>query len=228
MSSNEIAFFIGLFGSLHCVGMCGPLAFAIPSFGQSRWRIVVDKLLYNSGRVITYTLLGFIAGMVGRQLWLANLQQALSLVTGLIIIAVGISRIFKWRLLPGNGNKAFFSPVNRMLNYALKHQAGHLAVGLLNGFLPCGFVYLALLGAINTPSPVTASQYMFWFGVGTFPLMLLATISAGFAGPAVRRKINVFLPYLMVCLGLWFILRGAGLDIPYLSPARNPDGSICY
>lgn len=228
MSSNEIAFFIGLFGSLHCVGMCGPLAFAIPSFGQSRSRMIIDKLLYNSGRVITYTLLGFIAGLVGRQLWLANLQQSVSIITGLIIIAVGISRIFKWRLLPGKGNKAFFSPVNRMLNYALKHKAGHLAVGLLNGFLPCGFVYLALLGAINTPSPATASQYMFWFGAGTFPLMLLATISAGFAGPAVRRKINVFLPYLMVCLGLWFILRGAGLDIPYLSPARNPDGSICY
>jgi sulfite exporter TauE/SafE len=90
--------------------------------------------------------------------------------------------------------------------------------------LPCGFVYLALVGAINTTSPVLAAQYMFWFGMGTFPLMLLATVSSGFVGPAIRRRINRTMPYLMVCLGFWFILRGMNLNIPYLSPNIKPSG----
>jgi len=111
-----------------------------------------------------------------------------------------------------------------LLNYALKHKAGHLIVGLLNGFLPCGFVYLALVGAINTESPLTAAAYMFWFGAGTFPLMLLATVSAGFVGPVIRRRINKAMPYLMVFLGIWFILRGLNLDIAYLSPQKQALG----
>jgi sulfite exporter TauE/SafE len=121
------------------------------------------------------------------------------------------------------------APINRLLTYALKHKAGHLAIGLLNGFLPCGFVYLALVGAVNTSSPFASAQYMFWFGMGTFPLMLIATVSSGFIGPVVRRSINRGMPYVMVCLGLWFLVRGLGLNIPYLSPAKQSSGvTICH
>lgn len=225
MSNNEIAFFIGLFGSVHCVGMCGPLALAVPSFQTRWWLIVSDKLLYNIGRVITYSFLGLLIGFIGRQLWLSGLQQGVSIVSGLLIILAGFSRILKIHL-PGS---KFLLPVNRLLNYALRHKAGHLVVGLLNGFLPCGFVYLALVGAINTPSPIAASAYMFWFGIGTFPLMLLAMVGSGFISPAIRRRINKAMPYLMVCLGLWFMLRGMGLNIPYLSPQKQASGiSECH
>jgi sulfite exporter TauE/SafE len=225
MSNNEIAFFIGLFGSVHCVGMCGPLALAVPSFQTRWWLIVSDKLLYNIGRVITYSFLGLLIGFIGRQLWLSGLQQGVSIVSGMLIILAGFSRIFKIHL-PGS---KLLLPVNRLLNYALRHKAGHLVIGLLNGFLPCGFVYLALVGAINTASPIAASAYMFWFGIGTFPLMLLAMVSSGFIGPAIRRRINKGMPYLMVCLGLWFMLRGMGLNIPYLSPQKQASGiSECH
>ncbi|MCR8559600.1 sulfite exporter TauE/SafE family protein [Mucilaginibacter sp. BJC16-A38] len=224
MSNNEIAFFIGLFGSVHCVGMCGPLALAVPSFQNRWWLIVFDKLLYNIGRIITYSFLGLLIGLIGKQLWLSGLQQGVSIVSGLLIILAGFSRIFKIQF-PGS---KLLLPVNRLLNYALRHKAGHLVVGLLNGFLPCGFVYLALVGAINTTSPIAASAYMFWFGIGTFPLMLLAMVSSGFISPAIRRHINKGMPYLMVCLGLWFMLRGMGLNIPYLSPQNQTSGtSIC-
>ncbi len=226
MSNNEIAFFIGLFGSVHCIGMCGPLAFAIPSFHIKWWWIVADKVLYNIGRIITYSFLGLLIGFIGKQLWLSGLQQGVSLISGLFIIMAGLSRLFKMRLSGSRFFIAFLSPVNRILSYALQHRAGHLIVGLLNGFLPCGFVYLALVGALNTPSPFGAAQYMFWFGIGTFPLMLLATISSGFLGPVVRRRINKAMPYLMICLGFWFILRGMGLNIPYLSPQKQPSGII--
>lgn len=228
MSTNQIAFFLGLFGSVHCIGMCGPLAFAVPVPQNKWWLIVGDKLLYNIGRVISYTFLGWLIGFAGRQLWLSGLQQGVSLLSGFLIIMAGFSRIFKLRLYQTRAFSSVFSPVNRLLNYALKHHAGHLAVGLINGFLPCGFVYLALIGAVNTNSPGTAAQYMFWFGAGTFPLMLIATVSSGFIGPLLRRRINKTMPYLMVCLGFWFILRGAGLDIPYLSPARAQSGvAVC-
>jgi sulfite exporter TauE/SafE len=229
MSSSQIAFFIGLFGSLHCVGMCGPLAFAIPVSKSNWWLIVSDKVLYNAGRVISYSLLGFLIGFIGRQLWINGLQQGISLFSGLLIIMAGISRIFKIRAYKSKLLSTTLSPVNRLLAYALTHRAGHLVIGLLNGFLPCGFVYLALVGAINTNSTFAAAQYMFWFGVGTFPLMLLATIGSSFFGLPVRRRINKAMPYLMVCLGVWFILRGLALNIPYLSPAKPETGiTICH
>jgi sulfite exporter TauE/SafE len=229
MSTNSIAFFIGLFGSVHCIGMCGPLALAIPSFQTKWWFIVSDKLLYNIGRVITYSFLGLFIGLMGRQLWMAGLQQGVSLFSGMLIIMAGFSRLFKVRLGQSIIMNKFLSPINRLLAYALQHKAGHLIIGLMNGFLPCGFVYLALVGAINTTSPVAAAQYMFWFGMGTFPLMLLATVSSGFIGPSVRRRINRTMPYLMICLGFWFILRGLNLNIPYLSPKVQSSGvGVCH
>lgn len=228
MSDNQVAFFIGLFGSVHCVGMCGPLALAIPSCQNKWWIIVAEKFLYNFGRVITYSLLGLLIGVIGRQLWLYGLQQGVSLLSGLLIIMAGLSRVFKVYL---PRTQLFSKPVasfNKLLNYALKQRAGHLLIGMLNGLLPCGFVYLAMVGAVNTPSSFTAAQYMFWFGVGTLPLMLLATIGSGFVGYAMRRRINKAIPYVMVCLGCWFILRGLNLNIPYLSPAKQTiNGVIC-
>jgi len=229
MSNNAIAFFIGLFGSVHCIGMCGPLAFAVPSLGKQWWLVIADKVSYNAGRVITYSFLGLLIGLVGKQLWLSGLQQGVSLVSGMFIIMAGFSRLFKISIRSNGLLSALLAPINRTLNYALQHHAGHFAVGLLNGFLPCGFVYLALAGAINTNTPVAAAQFMFFFGLGTFPLMLLATLSAGFVGPLVRRRINRAMPYLMVCLGIWFVLRGLNLAIPYLSPPQpTPGVSVCH
>ena len=228
MSNNEVAFFIGLFGSVHCVGMCGPLALAIPSYQNNWWVVVAEKFLYNFGRIITYSLLGLLIGVIGRQLWLYGLQQGISLLSGVLIIMAGLSRIFKIYLPHTQLFSKSVTLFNRLLSYALKNRAGHLFIGMLNGLLPCGFVYLAMVGAVNTPSSLSAGQFMFWFGIGTLPLMLLATIGSGFMGYTVRRRINKVIPYIMVCLGCWFILRGLSLDIPYLSPAeQNINGAIC-
>ncbi len=229
MSNNSIAFFIGLFGSIHCIGMCGPLAFSVPSFHSKWWLIIADKFIYNLGRIITYSFLGLLIGFVGKQLWISGLQQGVSILSGLLIILAGLSRLLKIKLSQSPMVNKALSPVNKVLSFALNHRAGHLVIGLLNGLLPCGFVYLALIGAINTASPLQSAQFMFCFGLGTFPLMLLATVSAGFIGPVFRKRINTVLPYLIICLGFWFILRGLGLDIPYLSPAKQNIGvTICH
>jgi len=229
MSNNAIAFFIGLFGSIHCIGMCGPLAFAIPVPDNKWWLVIADKVFYNAGRIITYSILGLLIGFAGRQLWMYGLQQGISLITGFLIVMAGITRLFKIRFAENKILSRVMQPVNKLLGYAFKNHSGHFIIGIINGLLPCGFVYLALAGAINTPNPVSAATYMFWFGLGTFPLMLLATIGSGFAGPAVRRKINRTIPYVMVCLGCWFILRGLNLNIPYLSPAKQTTSAgICH
>lgn len=229
MNYDEIAFFIGLFGSIHCIGMCGPLAFVMPVNGSSKWLLVWDKVLYNSGRVISYTIIGFIVGLAGKQLWLSGAQQGLSIVSGVFIILAASARFLRVRLTTGNYTAKLFSPINNLLTYALKRRFGHLAVGLINGFLPCGFVYLALIGAVNAASAVGAARFMFWFGMGTFPLMLAATVSSGLVSLNVRNIMNKIVPYFMLCLGVWFVLRGLSLNIPYLSPVLINDGSsICH
>lgn len=228
MSSNQLAFFIGLFGSIHCVGMCGPLVFAIPVIENKWWLIVADRVLYNLGRVVTYTLLGLVIGIIGRQLWIYGLQQFVSIIAGMLIVLAATSRILKLHARNSRLTAMLFVPVNKLLTYALKHHDGHFVVGLINGLLPCGFVYLALVGAINTSSSLAAAQYMFWFGAGTFPLMLIATVSSGFITVPLRNRINKAIPYLMLVLGCWFIIRGFDINIPYLSPQNPAQGtSVC-
>ena len=227
MSANAIAFYIGLFGSIHCIGMCGPLAFAIPAGEAGRGRFVFDKFIYQIGRIVSYSLLGLLIGFIGRQIWLLGVQQGVSIASGILILMAAFSRLFKLSFArSATGNKAF-SLVNRSLVYAVKHRWGHLFIGMLNGLLPCGFVYLALVGAINTSSAANAMTYMFFFGLGTLPLMLLATVGSGFMGINVRRKMNRVVPYFMLFLGTWFVLRGLSLDIPYLSPAIRAAQAFC-
>ncbi|MGV3704950.1 MAG: sulfite exporter TauE/SafE family protein [Arcticibacter sp.] len=225
MSIWYLAFFTGLFGSVHCLGMCGPLAFAVPSRHASWWLVLLDKLLYQVGRIVSYSLLGVLIGLIGRQLWVAGLQQFISILSGVLILIAGLSRVFKVRsqVRSSVGIGIF----NRAFTYALKNKAGHFITGVLNGLLPCGFVYLALAGAVSVGNTIDAVKYMALFGLGTLPLMLLATFGFGLTGPLFRKKINRAVPYFMIFLGLWFILRGADLDLPYLSPKSAPSTEVC-
>ncbi|MCD0489244.1 sulfite exporter TauE/SafE family protein [Pedobacter sp. MC2016-14] len=225
MTNTHLAFMIGLLGSIHCIGMCGPLAFAVPVL-KPGWRYLLwDKLSYQAGRIISYCILGVVIGILGKQIWLAGLQNGVSIMSGLLILLAAASRLFNFSIR--TNNSVLLKPFYKLFNYALKHKANHLIIGMLNGLLPCGFVYLALAGAVNTGSITEAVEYMFWFGTGTVPLMLIAGISAGFTGLAFRRKINKMLPWLMICLGIWFIFRGLQLDIPYLSPAKSGTITEC-
>lgn len=227
MSAYQVAFYIGLFGSIHCIGMCGPLAFAVPSVAGNRWLLIWDKLVYQAGRIISYSFLGLLIGVIGRQLWLLGLQQGVSIVSGVLILAAALSRLFKISFVKSKAGNKLFSMVNKAVVYAVNHRRGHLFIGILNGLLPCGFVYLALIGAVNTPSAAKAMTYMFWFGAGTLPLMFMAAVSSGFINTSVRRKLNMVVPYFMLLLGVWFILRGLSLDIPYLSPLIKMSQNLC-
>jgi sulfite exporter TauE/SafE len=223
MSDQYLAFMIGILGSVHCVGMCGPLAFAVPSLKKGLGYLIFDKVTYQLGRIVSYCILGALIGLIGAQLWMAGLQQILSLVTGCFILLAAFSRLFKFA--SNYQSNYLLKPFNYLFGYALKHKANHLIIGIINGFLPCGFVYLAMAAAVNTQSVSSAVVYMFWFGLGTTPLMLIAVLTVGFTRNLVRVRINKAVPYLMLALGVWFILRGMDLNIPYLSPAA-PEAAV--
>lgn len=218
MNEQHLAFMIGLLGSVHCIGMCGPLAFAVPSTQPGWAYLAFNKLTYQAGRIISYCLLGALIGLMGRQIWLAGIQQGVSILSGLLIMIAAASRIFKFSVR--NPGSFWIKPFHQLFGYALKHRANHLIIGMINGLLPCGFVYLAMAGALNTGTVNRAIAYMFWFGLGTAPLMLIAGISMGFTGAVFRKRINHVIPWFMLCLGIWFIFRGLELNIPYLSPAK--------
>lgn len=223
MNHLQLAFVIGLFGSLHCVGMCGPLAFAIPNLNGGKWKLVLNKLLYQLGRAFSYAILGLLIGALGKSLWIAGFQQTLSIICGIFIVIYSILR-----LLPAKRNLNISFPlINKWISGAIQKRYGHFAVGMLNGVLPCAFVYVALATASNTSSVFQSALFMFFFGLGTLPLMFASAVGISFASQAVRRSINNVLPVLSLVLGSWLILRGLSLDIPFLSPVLIGDASIC-
>lgn len=226
MNHLYLAFLIGLFGSLHCIGMCAPLAFSLPS-NQSKILLFVEKFSYNIGRAFSYALLGLLIGVIGKQLWIAGAQQILSIISGVLIIIAAFIRLFPVLNFTTGWNTNLPSSVNQIIIKAINHKSGHFIIGLLNGFLPCGLVYVALATALNTNSVLQSGLFMFFFGLGTLPLMLIAILGFGFAKASLRNTINKIIPLFMILLGIWFILRGLNLGIPFLSPLIGGDNPIC-
>ncbi|MCW8804512.1 MAG: sulfite exporter TauE/SafE family protein [Ignavibacteriaceae bacterium] len=215
------AFLIGLVGSLHCIGMCGPIAIALPVPDSSNLSFFTGRILYNLGRVVTYSFLGAILGLLGGRIALAGAQQVVSIILGVvIIIAVFLPQKYK--------NYFAQHPVIQKLAHPLKANIGLLfkrgtfsamfLIGILNGFLPCGLVYVALAGAIASGDAISGAAVMILFGLGTVPAMFAASVFGKFINIGIRTKIRKAVPILAILLGVIFILRGMNLGIPYLSP----------
>ena len=214
-------FVVGMLGSLHCVGMCGPIALALPVGTSSRWHLLFGRLLYNVGRVITYAALGVASGFVGKTIAMAGFQQTLSWIAGaLIILAVVVPVRFWKKLLPVNATGWTSGWIYRLWQrfFSRSSASSLFVIGLLNGFLPCGLVYVALGAAAVTGTPSNAALYMLFFGIGTIPVMFATTLFGPVLGPNVRRRLTRVLPVAAVALGLILILRGMSLGIPYVSP----------
>jgi sulfite exporter TauE/SafE len=205
--------------------MCGPIALALPAGRGTGASFVGGRLLYNGGRLLTYTGLGALAGIFGKSLQLAGWQQGLSLVSGaLILLLVVLPATVSGRFRRVSGLERLLQQVQRTMARLFARQGSWTlgAIGLLNGLLPCGFVYLALAGALSMPTVAQAMAYMLLFGLGTFPLMFLLSLSGKLVRPRLRYFFNRAVPYAATCLALLFILRGLNLGIPYLSPAVAP------
>ena len=215
------AFIVGLFGSLHCIGMCGPITLALPGFKNHIPKVVSSRILYNTGRTITYALMGALIGLVGEGISLAGAQRWVSIGSGILLIVIVI--------IPASlsSRLQILKPAYHFTDY-LKKKFGPLLrsnslssvffIGILNGILPCGLVYVALAGALGTGSLVQGTLYMAFFGLGTIPLMFAFSVFGQFIGTSVKRKFSKVIPVFILALGILFILRGMNLGIPYISP----------
>ncbi|MEO1258588.1 MAG: sulfite exporter TauE/SafE family protein [Bacteroidota bacterium] len=211
------AFIMGLFGSLHCVGMCGPIAMALPVQNQDRFSMVTKLLLYNFGRTVTYVFLGVLIGLLGEGLFLAGMQKWLSIGLGIFLLVIVLFSInIESRLLRTPIIGRVFLFVKNTLGKLLKNSSAPalFRTGVVNGFLPCGLVYMAIVGAVSMGSLVDSALYMFLFGVGTIPLMLLTATAGHLASIQFRNKIKKLFPVFITALAVLLIYRGIRFDLP--------------
>ncbi len=220
------AFLLGLMGSLHCVGMCGPIAFMLPLDREDKFKMSMQVLVYHLGRMGAYALLGLAFGFFGKGLYLFGAQQYLSIGMGILMILAMV--------IPQKKLNTFriSKPVYHLIS-GLKSRLGTLlkkrtadtfvTIGFLNGFLPCGLVYMALFASIAMASPLEGSLYMVLFGIGTVPLMTSAAFLGKLLKTPARKRIRQLIPIFVVLVGILFILRGLGLGIPYVSPKPMTD-----
>ena len=221
---------LGFLGSLHCIGMCGPISLALSSKakGKEFW---LSRSLYNLGRTTAYILLGVVFGIFGQSLALAGIQQSLSIAVGVIwILALLIFPNWESRLISFPLFKKALVSIKRGLSNILQKQSTHLMynAGFLNGFLPCGLVYIALSGSLASQSLTESVGFMALFGLGTFPAMFAVAFLSrtkfrlkGYVKPVLYTASFVF--------ALLLILRGLNLGIPYLSPELTTHAElICH
>ena len=216
-----VALITGLVGSLHCIGMCGPIAIALPLGAKGWWHRVFGGISYNLGRTLTYALLGAIFGLLGQGLEMAGLQQWASITIGAVmILSVLFPVLFHERI---KFEQFFFGYAGKMIGkfrqlFSVGSIPSLFLIGLLNGLLPCGLVYVAIAGAINTNAIVSGIVYMVIFGLGTIPVMLAIPLIGNLIGTGIRKRFRGVLSVFIVVLGILFILRGLSLGIPYISP----------
>ncbi|MES2778799.1 MAG: sulfite exporter TauE/SafE family protein [Bacteroidota bacterium] len=216
------AFLTGLLGSFHCAGMCGPIALAVPTIGKSFSAKLLSKVVYNAGRILTYAILGALLGTFGLGLKLAGLQQSISIAAGLSIILMVLFSSHVIERWVGNPFSLIKGKTIARL-FQSPSLSSIFAIGLLNGLLPCGFVYLGLIGSVATQNAIEGAAFMVLFGLGTFPMMLGVGMVGQFLTAHARTSINKWVPVLAIFIGCIFIMRGLNLGIPYLSPKITSD-----
>lgn len=217
------AFLFGLISSFHCIGMCGPIAMMLPVDRNNPAKKASQILTYHLGRLTAYGTIGLIFGLVGKGFFMAGIQQNLSIFIGVAMIAVILipENIFS----KYNFSKPMFKLISKIKStlgskFKNKSYKSLFIIGLLNGILPCGMVYVALFGAIAMQSESLGVLYMVLFGLGTVPMMSSVIYINSFLTVPVRNRIQKIIPYVAVLIGVLFILRGLGLGIPYVSPSN--------
>jgi sulfite exporter TauE/SafE len=212
------ALLLGLAGSLHCAGMCGPLALALPSSSGGSLRFFLGRCAYNLGRIATYCAMGIVFGLIGRSLWLAGVQRWVSITLGVLLLG---GLFFSRKLALWRPVTVLVERLKSLMGGLLRQRSfvALLALGLLNGLLPCGLVYVAAAtAAATTDSALHGATYMAAFGTGTIPMMLGISLSGRLVPVALRLQLRRAIPASVFLVATLLILRGLALGIPYLSP----------
>jgi sulfite exporter TauE/SafE len=217
-------YIIGLFGSFHCIGMCGPIVLALPLDYKTKLELYFGRFVYNLGRVFTYTILGFVAGFFGQKFFALGAQKYISVIFGfIIIISVLLPQKIKSRFLSYGVVDFFTGLIKKTFSNLIRSgkRSNLFFFGIINGLLPCGFVYVGLASALSLGDVLKSALFMTFFGLGTVPIMFLTSVFGGFINASLRSKINKLLPVFALILAVLFILRGLNLGIPMLSPQIN-------
>ena len=217
------AFIFGLISSFHCVGMCGPIAMMLPVDRNNEAKKVTQIITYHIGKLTAYGILGLIFGLLGRSFYLAGMQQQLSIIVGVLMIVVALvpEKVFA----KYNFSKPVYKIISKVKSnlgqqFKNKSYKSLFTIGLLNGFLPCGMVYVAIFGAIAMQSVSLGVLYMLLFGIGTIPMLTAVIYISNVLSFSFRGTLQKIIPVVAVVIGMLFIIRGLGLDIPYLSPSN--------
>lgn len=211
----------GFLGSFHCVGMCGPLALALPGADRTPFSLLVSRIVYNLGRVITYSVLGLAVGLLSRMVSISGFQQGLSIGIGVILL-LGVtvssfrSKLNQWKAYPSRLMKKATSPIKSLFRKGTLWSL--FLIGLLNGLLPCGFVYMGLVTALTSGTVLKSVYFMAGFGLGTIPAMLAVSMAGGLISVSLRKRLKQLSPYFIALVGVLLILRGLNLAIPFISP----------
>lgn len=215
------ALIFGLLGSFHCIGMCGPIAFMLPVDREKPIKRFLQIASYHLGRLFTYSLIGLLFGFLGKGFYFFGFQQQLSIIVGLLMILVILFPKILQRLSLSKKISTVILKIKNSLGKELRKKGNDtfFTIGFLNGFLPCGLVYMAIFGALTTSNAFTGSLYMFLFGIGTIPLMTAFVYLGNFTKGNFRKNIQKAIPIMVVSIGALFIVRGLGLGIPFLSPS---------
>lgn len=211
---------LGLISSFHCVGMCGPLALALPVHHLQRMQQALAIGLYNIGRVTTYAALGGLFGWLGRGIYIAGFQQWFSIIMGILILVLAVLFYFLNKSVSPGWLRVFHVGIQRIMGKLLQKSrlVHYLLLGMANGLLPCGMVYLAIAGALTTTGVQQSVLFMAAFGAGTLPAMLILSFFGIHIKLSLRQQIKKAVPFIIAGMAVLLILRGMNLGIPFVSP----------
>lgn len=227
-------FTLGFAGSLHCVGMCGPLSLALPTHHLSGAAKFVSLLLYQFGRVITYAVLGLIFGFAGRGIYIAGVQQWFSITMGMVVLLIAILYFAQQKSIQLSFLNRFYLAVSKQIGRIILQypgMSGFLLLGMANGLLPCGMVYIALAATLSFYKVYQAVGFMALFGAGTLPAMMLVGYGGRLFNPVIKSLFRKSIPFFITATGIILILRGLNLGIMFISPvlpAAAGQAVICH
>lgn len=218
------ALILGLGSGFHCIGMCGPIALSMGLTKQQALNFHLQNTTYNLGRIVTYAFLGAVLGIVGEGFNVAGIQQYLTVGVGILLIVMALFSF---------GGKNFASKIPFLSKFLLSIKinlgkylqkpgySSRFITGILNGFLPCGMVYMALTASLAAGGVWQGAAFMVLFGLGTFPFMFAVVFFGNMMNTAFRIKVLKIIPVMMIILGGLFVLRGLELGIPLVSPKKE-------
>ncbi len=209
-----IGFLLGLISSIHCFSMCGPITFFFSIERENKIKMLITNFLYQIGRIISYILLGFIFVIIGYEFALAGFQKKLSLF-------LGVNIIFSFFLKKKYIFYFFFKKIENILDFFFKKKKSFFLLGILNGLIPCSIVYIAISIAISIGNIFWGVMFMFYFGLGTVPMMFTTFSIGKFINFNIKKILLKNITILTLIIGILLLIRGLGLGLPYVSPLES-------